>query len=183
MMTFNLFGKKEKETNGRVFVDKTYISTAAKMNACLELARTEPDAVFIAWFAETAKEFKEFFARNGIEENRVMEARFIHTPFLQHRKPVFTEHYPLHNKETELVKNWPQEQLLVFSAMDEPLFKHFGSEKMIPLMKMLGMKESESIEHSLVSKSIIKGQEKIATQVIAEQSAASQAEWMKRNIK
>jgi hypothetical protein len=53
--------------------------------------------------------------------------------------------------------------------MDEPLFKQFGSEKMIGLIKLLGMKESEAIEHPLqVSKSIAKAQDKIATQVLIE---------------
>jgi preprotein translocase subunit SecA len=67
--------------------------------------------------------------------------------------------------------------------MDEPLFKHFGSEKMIPLMKLLGMKENEVIEHSFVSQSIIKGQNKIAAMVSFEQSADSQKEWLERNLK
>jgi preprotein translocase subunit SecA len=67
--------------------------------------------------------------------------------------------------------------------MDEPLFKHLGSEKMIPMMKLLGMKENEVIEHSLVTKSIIKGQAKIAAQVTLEQSAQSQEEWLERNFK
>ncbi|MBK7308447.1 MAG: hypothetical protein IPI88_16550 [Chitinophagaceae bacterium] len=67
--------------------------------------------------------------------------------------------------------------------MDEPLFKHFGSDKLIPLMKMMGMKEDEVIEHNMVSKSIIKGQEKIGEQVTLEQAAVSQEEWMRKNIK
>ena len=67
--------------------------------------------------------------------------------------------------------------------MDEPLFKHFGSEKIIPLMKMMGMKEDEVIEHNMVSKSIISGQEKIAKQVTLEQKASSQAGWMEKNLK
>ena len=73
--------------------------------------------------------------------------------------------------------------IIVFSALDEPLFKHFGSDKVIPFMKMLGMKEDEAIEHSMVSKSIIKGQEKLSGMVSLEQSANSQAEWMEKNIK
>ena len=102
---------------------------------------------------------------------------------LQSKTPVFVEHYPLHSKELELIKNWTAEKIIVYSAMDEPLFKHFGSEKLVPLMKMMGMKEDEVIEHSMVTKSIIKGQEKIASQVNSEHSASSQGEWMKKNIK
>ena len=45
------------------------------------------------------------------------------------------------------------------------------------------LKEDEAIEHSFVSKSIIKGQDKIAAKVNFEQSANSQADWMERNIK
>ncbi len=182
-MAFNLFGKKEKNLPRGIFIDKTYISTTAKMNACLDLARKNPDTVFITWFSETAAKFKEFFRQHGIDEAKIMEARVMHTALLLHKTPVFAEHYPLHNKEMELIKNWPQQAIVVFSAMDEPLFKHFGSEKMIPLMKMLGMKEEEAIEHAMVSKSIIKSQEKIASLVDFEQTANSQGEWMEKNIK
>jgi len=182
-MAFNLFGKKEKEQPRGIFTDKTYISTTAKMNACLDLAKKDPATVFITWFPETTRKFKAFFAQHGLLENRIIEARQIHSALLQGKTAVFAEHYPLHSKETELIKNWSQDHFIVFSAMDEPLFKHFGSEKMIPLMKMLGMKEEESIEHAMVSKSIIKGQDKIAGQVVVEQSADSQQKWMEINIR
>ncbi|MEP7256410.1 MAG: hypothetical protein ABI666_11590 [Ferruginibacter sp.] len=182
-MAFNLFGKKEDNLAGHIFIDRAYVSTAAKMNACMELAKKEPDHLFISWFADTARKFKEFFIQHGIDENRVTEARYIHTPMLQNKVPVFVEHHPLHAKELELIKNWDAKNIIVFSALDEPLFKHFGSDKVIPMMKMLGMKESEAIEHNLVSKSIIKGQEKIAGLVSLEQPANSQAEWMEKNIK
>ena len=66
--------------------------------------------------------------------------------------------------------------------MDEPLFKHFGSDKMIPLIKLFGMKESEAIEHSYVTESIIKGQNKIAAKVMVEHPANSQAGWMEKNM-
>ena len=72
--------------------------------------------------------------------------------------------------------------MIVLSAMDEPLFKHFGSDKMIPIIKLFGMKESEAIEHSYVTESIIKGQNKIAIKVTGEQPANSQAEWMQLNM-
>jgi hypothetical protein len=50
-------------------------------------------------------------------------------------------------------------------------------------MKLLGMKEDEVIEHSFVSKSIIKGQAKIANAVTLEQPANSQGEWLDKNFK
>lgn len=181
-MLFNLFGKKEDGADNHVFVDRAYITTAAKMNACAALARKEPDRLFICWFADTAVKFKEFFSQQGLDGNLITETHHLNAPMLLNRKPVFVEHYPLHSKELELIKNWGAEKIIVFSAMDEPLFKHFGSEKLIPVMKMLGMKEDEVIEHNMVSSSIIKGQEKIAQQVTFDQSASSQEGWMRKNI-
>jgi len=181
-MAFNLFGKKE-DTAGNIFIDRAYVSTPAKMNACVELAKKDPGYLFISWFSDTARKFKEFFRQQGIDESRVTEALYVNTPMLLHKTPVFVEHHPLHDREIALIKNWEAKKIIVFSALDEPLFKHFGSDKVIPLMKMLGMKEDEAIEHSMVSKSIIKGQEKIAGLVSLEQPAHSQEEWMQRNIK
>jgi hypothetical protein len=180
---FNLFGKKDKEADDHIFVDRAYMTTAAKMQACADSAKKDVNLVFISWFTDTAARFREFFRQQGIDESRLVEVHHVHASKLVNRTPVFVEHYPLHSKEMDLVKNWNAGKIVVYSAMDEPLFKHFGSEKLLPLMKMLGMKESEVIEHQLVSKSIIKGQEKIAKQVSMEQSATSQEEWMRKNIK
>ncbi len=182
-MLFNLFGKKEEKDEAAVFVDRAYVSTAAKMNACAELAQKESDRLFICWFADTAVKFKEFFRQQGLDENMVTETHHLHGSKLQNKKPVFVEHYPLHTKELELIKHWDATNIIVYSALDEPLFKHFGSDKIIPLMKMMGMKEDEMIENNLVSKSILKGQQKIAEQVSFDQSAGSQEDWMRKNIK
>lgn len=181
-MFSGLFGKKEKEDKEHLFKDKAYMTTEAKMKACSEIAKANDSTIFIAWFAETAKQFKNYFSANGINENRITEASHLHSSQLISNTPVFVEHYPLHNKELDLVANWDTKNLLVYSAMDEPLFKHFGSEKLIPLMKMMGMKEDEVIEHAMVSKSIISGQKKIEEQVSFEKSALSQGEWMRLNL-
>ena len=151
-MLFNLFVSKTKDKEPRIFKDKVYIGSEAKMNACAELVKQQPDTLFIAWFSDTAKKFKAFFIEKGLDENYITEARLMHS------------------------------SQIVYSAMDEPLFKHFGSDKMIPLIKLMGMKESESIEHSYVTESIVKGQKKIADKVMVEQSANSQDEWMERNL-
>jgi len=181
-MLFNLFGSKEEDKEPRTFKDKVYIGSEAKINACAALAKEQPDTLFVAWFSETAKKYKAFFIEKGLDENNITEARLIHSAQLQTHTTVFVEHYPLHAKELALVENWNLQNIIVYSAMDEPLFKHFGSDKMIPLIKLLGMKESESIEHSYVTESITKGQKKIADKVIVEQSAQSQGEWMEKNM-
>ena len=181
-MLSNLFGKKEGTETDAIFKDKVYINSTAKMNACLQLAKTQPGIIFIAWFKQTAEMFKTFFTKNGIDESRILLAGAFDKITVQNHQPVFLEHNPVNAKELEMVSNWQLTNMLVFSAMDEPLFKHFGSDKMIPLIKLFGMKESEAIEHSYVTESIIKGQGKIANKVITEQTADSQAEWMIKNM-
>jgi hypothetical protein len=181
-MLFNLFGKKEDGPES-IFVDKTYVNTTAKINACIALAKEQPDAMFICWFADTAKTFRTVFLQNGLNELKILDAKELRLATLQNKVPVFTEHYPLHSKELAFAEQFHLQKITVYSAMDEALFKHFGSEKMIPLMKLLGMKEDEPIEHSSVTKYIKRGQEKIAAAVIAEQFAQSQEEWMAKNVK
>ena len=182
-MLFNLFGNKEDEATESIFTDKTYMTTAAKVNACIALAKAQPNTLFICWFSNTLKLFKEAFTQHGIDEGSIIDVKQIHSGMLQNKIPVFTEHFPLHTKEIALIEHWPTQKIVVYSAMDEPLFKHFGSDKMVPLIKLLGMKEDEAIEHSFVTKSIIKGQDKIANMVTLEQSANSQEEWLERNLK
>jgi hypothetical protein len=181
-MLSNLFGKKDTSDSPALFKDKVYLHTSGKIVACLNLAKANPDYIFIAWFAETAATFTKFFNQYGFDEKRIVLAeKMDHAPSQNHQV-VFIEHYPLNAKELELVKDWQLANIPVYSAMDEPLFKHFGSDKMVPLIKLLGFKESESIEHSYVTESIVKGQNKIAAKVLVEQTAASQGEWMKKNL-
>lgn len=182
-MLFNLFGKKDAGDDTHVFTDRAYVSTTAKMNACAALAKNNANHIFICWFAGTATTLKSFFKQQGLDENLVMETHHLHSSKIQGKIPVFAEHYPLHEKEIALVKNWGPEKITVMSALDEPLFKHFGSDKILPLLKMMGMKEDEPIEHSMVSKSIINGQKKISQMIVAEHLADSQAEWMEKNVK
>ncbi len=181
-MLSSLFGKKEEGEGTNIFKDKVYIHSAAKMNACLHLATQSHKTFFIAWFELTAENFRSFFTNNGVDEAKVVMASAVDEQILRTHAPVFLEHFPLHAKELALVTSWQLNNIPVYSAMDEPLFKHFGSDKMVPLIKLLGMKEAQAIEHSYVTESIIKGQNKIADKVVVEHPATSQAEWMKINM-
>ena len=74
------------------------------------------------------------------------------------------------------------EKVNVWSALDEPLFQIFGSEKIIQMMKQLGMKENESVQHTMLSKSIQNAQEKIEKKVQVEHTAHSQKDWFEINL-
>jgi hypothetical protein len=182
-MLFNLFGKKDAPKEDGIFCDLVYIHSQAKQSAILQLAKAQPAAIFIAWFAATNIFYKKLFADNQLSEDRVKDGKHWRALGEQVNHLVLLEHHPLHSKEKAFLPDSFTGQIKVYSAMDEPLFKQFGSEKMIGLIKLLGMKESEAIEHPLVSKSITKAQDKIAAQVTVEQSANSQQEWLEKNLK
>ncbi len=182
-MLFNLFGKKEKDDEKRLFKDIVWMNTAAKFKALEKACQDDPSVLLVGWFPDTVKTLREAFGKAGLEETRVMEAKYVHGSHAYGKKILFIEHYPLHEKEINLVQTLQLEQALVYSAMDEPLFKHLGSDKVIPMMKMMGMKENEPIEHPLVAKSVISAQEKIAAKVTVEMSANSQGEWVLLNLK
>lgn len=176
----NLFGGKEEKDH--LFRHVVYMTSEGKKMALLKLAKEDEKPVFIAWFPETAKRMGDYFNENGVDKNRIIEAEKFTDAKLAGHKPVFLEHYPIPEKEKNLVASWSLMNIPVYSAMDEPLFKHLGAEKMIPMMKMLGMKETEAIQHSMVSKSIIKGQESIAEKAGMDLPAHSQEEWMNKNL-
>lgn len=182
-MLSNIFGKKEDNSQNALFTDKVFLNNTAKMHACVKLANENETVLFIAWFSETALEYRNVFLQFGIDIARVIEVQHLHEKHLENRRPVFVEHYPLNENEIALTANWNLTGIPVFSAMDEPLFKHFGSDKMVPLIKLLGFKESEPIEHSYVTQSIIKGQQKIADRIETETPANSQKDWMEINLK
>jgi preprotein translocase subunit SecA len=74
------------------------------------------------------------------------------------------------------------DEVRVLSALDEPLFKRFGSDKIIQMMKQMGMSEKQSIEHDMISKAIQNAQDKIDHKIDIEQSARSQNDWLVRNL-
>jgi hypothetical protein len=69
-----------------------------------------------------------------------------------------------------------------YAGLDDPLMQRFGSEKIIDLMKKMGMKDNEAISHSMVTASIRRAQEKISAKVTAETKCNSAEEWMKINL-
>lgn len=174
---FNLFNKKQPAK----FQDIVWIHGPAKKSGLLTLLKDKPGAVLIAWFEETREEFSQFLQARGID-TPVYLYRELHASQAS-GKPIFLlEHYPLAEKERELFQNFTGQEILILSALDEPLFKRFGGDKIVDMMKKLGMDEAESISHNLISSAITNAQEKIAKKITIEQSARSAGEWLERNF-
>ena len=101
---------------------------------------------------------------------------------------LFYGHYPIPEKENQLLGKIamtinPTKEIKFFSSLDDRAFEMFGAENIKAIMEKMGLKEDEAIEHAMVTKSMSRAREKIATGVSQEVSASTEAEWYQRNYK
>lgn len=172
---FGLFGGSDSKIK---IIDKVWMSKEAKWNACVQMRQLNPQCVFIAWFEETQTELIQKLGK----EECVQLADKIDFGSLKDKMVVFAEHYPLPQKEQTLFKSLNLKEIPVTSSLDEPLFKHFGGERLIDTMKQLGMKEDEVIGRSMITSSIRRAQEKLESKVKIEKLANSSHEWFVLNF-
>jgi hypothetical protein len=122
------------------------------------------------------------FAGETSNEVTTFQANQVHASQLTGKKIIFVEHYPLLKKEQELIEKLALPEVFIHSALDEPMFAHFGGDKIVKMMKQLGMKEEQSVQHKMISQAIVNAQEKIEKKVSSEHLAGSQREWMTLNL-
>lgn len=101
---------------------------------------------------------------------------------------LFLGHYPLplreNNLTSKLISKFGAERSITFwVSLEDPLMKTFGSDRILPLLETLGVKEDECIEHDIVSKSIKNAREKIGKSVISEVEADTEQAWFDKNFK
>lgn len=177
-MPFSFFSSKSKESSIR---DLVWADKMAKDHGALKLLQENPQAIVAGWFNETIQQFQELFNSKNLSVT-VRNARQMVSPQVENQTIIFLEHYPLKSKEIQLWQQWKPKSLMVVNSLDEPLFTYFGGERITDLLKKLGMAENESIEHTMISKSIRNAQEKLDKKVITEHSATSAGDWFKRNL-
>jgi phosphoribosylanthranilate isomerase len=176
---FSLFKKKEPEIK---VIDKVVIDETAKLKTMLAQWESDKNIAFVFWFDESLRQAELYFTSQTNEPFTFLTSREAGSPQLAGKTAIFAEHYPIRSKEEELYRKMNLHTVQVFSSLNEPLFKRFGSDKIIQVMKQLGMKDDEVIQHNLVSKAIRNAQEKIEKKVVMDQSAHSQNDWLEKNI-
>ncbi len=174
---FSFFGNKEKVN----ITDAVFMHTDAKWKSCVNMLKTDPGIVFIAWFPDTVDQLQSYFDQKGVSAT-LGSYRETSTHLAMGRTVIFVEHYPLFQKENDLYTSLDLKKVKVLSALDEPLFQLFGGEKIINVMRSMGLQEDEAVEHSMISRSLKNAQDKIGKKIMVEQSAQSQADWFKRNF-
>lgn len=175
---FSLFGKEDAQTK---IIDRVFVSSIAKQNAILEKICNQANSILVTWFDESYRQI-ETLLQSGNLKAEIYMARQIAAHHIQNNPVLFFEHYPFFIKEKELLEKLQLKEAVFYSALDEPLFIHFGGDKMITLMEKMGLSENEAIEHPMITTAIKNAQEKISKQLVVEHSATSQAEWFSKNI-
>jgi hypothetical protein len=177
---FNLFNRaKDEQTKVK---DIVWISSMAKWDGMINEQKQNSNTNFVFWFDDSLREAADHLASANFSQANLISARELHSHAAVEGPVIFAEHYPLRKKEQALFNDLGLKEVTVFSSLDEAIFKRFGSDKIIALVKQLGMKESEPINHPMISKAIGNAQLKLQDQVIAEHLASSQSDWFKRNV-
>jgi hypothetical protein len=179
---FGLFGKKNNSDKVTI-TDKVVIDEKAKLAALLEAWNKQPQSVIVCWFEDSLEKTERYMAEHSTIQVPVLLVRDALGGQRAGREPLFAEHYPLRSKEEDVCRSMHLEKVTVYSSLREPLFQQFGGEKIIQVMQSLGMKETEVIEHNMISSAIKKAQEKIELKTPIDQSARSQEEWIEKNYK
>jgi hypothetical protein len=178
-----MFNFANKRSDQIKVIDKIAVSQYAKWENCLREWKQNKSIVFIAWFDETLEIFKNYTASNTDPQPEIYLANEMQSLHVQNENTfIFLEHFPLRNKEQALFKKLHITEAIVYSSLNEPLLMHTGSENINRLMQTLGMKETEILQHTLISNSIKQIQKKLEEKITVEQSAPSQQQWMNANV-
>jgi hypothetical protein len=153
-----------------------------KWKACVQQVKKEKDTIIAVWFDDSSQKIETFFSSHDLPTDKIITAREFARNYIQNNELIFAEHYPLPFKEQELYEKLGLTKVTVYSSLDEPLFTHFGGDKISNLVKQMGMKEDETIEHAPITSSIKNAQEKINSKVSFDQSSHSQADWFHKNL-
>lgn len=163
-------------------INTVWINEAAKWKHCVEQMKQNNLTVIITWFEDTLHLLENIFVQAQIPTSTLFTCRQVSPEHIKHTQVIFAEHYPLYQKEKELYKKLRITQAEVYSSLDEPLFRHFGSERLYKLLQKMDCNENEPIHHKIVDKAIKKAQDKIAGVVTFELGATTQADWLMKNL-
>ncbi|MES2591637.1 MAG: hypothetical protein V4608_07120 [Bacteroidota bacterium] len=153
---FDFFKRKPKLVD---YEDIVWITEPEKQQGVLEIIKKNPDVLILSWFSETQESFKSYLTKNHLSNSvNLIKPGIGNTT---HSVILFLEHYPILSTEQELLKQFSTQKIIFATALSDPLIMEFGGEGLVKLTKMLDLKEGESIQHKMISKSIRGAQEKV----------------------
>lgn len=175
---FNLFKKKNPAVT---VTDIIWMNTAAKKKGLLQLLQQKQGAVLCAWFDDTVTEFATWLQQEQVAVDVFLQ-RQLPGAIVSGKPLIFLEHYPLYTKEQNFFASIQAADISVISSLDEPLMAHFGSDRIVAMMRSLGMQEDEPVMHTMITSSIQQAQKKLEKKVLTESTAGSMQEWFRKNM-
>ncbi len=90
--------------------------------------------------------------------------------------------YSLNQLPIKLAEKAGVKEVFYYSGLDESALTVFGSERLTKMMETLGLRDDEAIEHSMVTKSIERGQKKLEAKLGGHKDIqTSPGDWMQQN--
>jgi hypothetical protein len=174
---FGWFSNKSKKP-ARKYRDLVWISSEAKWEALPQILKEKQPFFVYGWFPATIEKAQKVMTAAGFRMP-VQHTSDFNEIAVANATVILLEHHPLSEHEEQILSTGNSKETLVLSALDEPLFTYFGGERIISLMQKMGMRTSETVEHKMISASILRAQEKISKKVTSDFSARSQEEWFR----
>lgn len=121
-------------------------------------------------------------------------ARAFHSPAaLQATNPIpiklkiiIVEHHPRYSQDQAILETAARlpchAELGFYFSLDDALLLHFNGDSLQKLFKTIGIDESESLSHHLITAAIRTAQEKIEGQLMRDLQAESIEDWFKYNL-
>lgn len=89
------------------------------------------------------------------------------------------------DKDSEIITKtatvFKNSTITFYISLEDPLMQIFNSDRIMGIMKGLGIDENDAIEHQMISKSIVKAQKKLAKKIRFEQQYDKEETWYRKN--
>jgi len=175
MGLFNVF--KGNKTFPRT--DFTWQTKQAKLQGCADFLSKNKVDLCVAWFEDTYNMYQSVINK-GMQRNTKIELAKTLFPYsLDNKVVLFLEHYPLYSKEDNLIGKAKPTKVYFVNSLDDSLLMLF-SGNIGEMMKKMGMKDDECLEHKMISSSIVKAQKKVEKEVWSDYSAKSGDDWIRQ---
>jgi len=178
---FDLFKKKEIKP-AIIKKDLVWINERGKLLGCIDLLQQRRNVALVAWFPDTRSRWLTLLNEENFFHD-IWLVRETNPIQLANKQLIMLEHYPLKDKEEAFLSSFSNQEILVLNSLDEPLLELFGGGRIVNLMERMGLQENDMVEHSLITKSLVRAQEKLTQKVTLESPAQSMKEWFEKNLR
>lgn len=198
---FGLFKKKKKEPQLTHYV---YLNKAGKFRKMMEhlsnITASGGKTMLVYYFEETGNNLQALLQASGLSYDTQNSSNaslhlfksdqlesLLKEKMIQYSNVVVAEIYPMGGRDqvlyNMLIQHFSTISIVFYTSTDSLLMELFGGSKIHSMMVNMGLDENEKIEHRMISKSILKAQEKIKKKVLFEKPATSKKKWIELNVK